>query len=647
MAKDHADYVATILLTMKARFIAILFLCCTVAFAQQKLKKADRLFDEMAYVEAAQAYEDYFEKGAKNKPESTSLLNMADAYYFTRNYEKAAKWYSKTQLGDVHFNRYVQSLRIQKKYTEADRLTEQRFSNDARALQQYHALKHQLESSINKKPAFSITNLPSNSRLADFGTAFYGGKIVYASAKDTMGTGGRYYKYNKQPFLKLFVAERQPENGTLFGEVEFFPESQVNYHNATVAFADAETVYFSANMVKPGGRPDNDGNGTNNLQLLRGKISNGQLETQSLPFNSKEYSVAQPALSPDGKWLYFVSNMPGGYGETDIYKVEVKANGTFGPPQNLGPLINTPYKEMFPFEQDGILYFASEGHYGLGGLDIFKSTIIEDGFTELQNLGMPINSNRDDFALIISPDGSYGYFSSNRDGGRGDDDIYYFTKVKECEQKLSGFVVSKTSRQPINNAVVKALGKDGLELTSAKTDADGFYSFSMPCDAVVIVETSRENYTSQEKEIPKGNDPEVKIDFELIGYDDLVIKDNGVEKIAINPIYFHLDMYTITPQAETELDKVVYALKNFPEMIIKIESHTDSRASDEYNLTLSQNRAKATYDYIISKGIDPKRIESITGYGETKLLNNCDNDVPCTEEQHKLNRRSDFIVVRK
>ncbi len=633
---------------MRVKMLFILLFSFTFSFGQQKLKKADRLFDEMAYLEAVKAYEEYFVKAKSEKPQGKSLLNMADAYYFTRNYREASKWYAKATLDDVRFNRYVQSLRIQKKYDEADRLMQQRLGNDAQKLRRFNKQKLYLDSLTKLPPAFSITNLPSNSRLSDFGAAFYGSKVVYSSAKDTMGTGGKYYKYNEQPFLKLYVAERHPEDGTLFGEKEFFPKSQISYHNGTPVFANAETVYFSSNYVKGGGRLDTNAKGTGNLQLLRGTIKGNEMQVECLPFNSKDYSVAQPAVSADGRWLYFVSDMPGGYGETDIYKVEIMSGGTFGQPLNLGSVVNTPHKEMFPFVKDDALYFASEGHYGLGGLDIFESKIAAETYAEPKNLGLPINSNHDDFAYILSADGKYGYLSSNREGGKGDDDIYFFTKKEECKQSVSGVVLHKKLKTPIRGAKITALGADGKIIAAAEADADGFYIMNLPCNISVTIEVSHEDFTNEKTEVVAAKEPvQRKVDFELTKYDDLIVKEGEVEKVAINPIYFDLDKYGITKRAVIELDKVVYIMKNFPNIIIKIESHTDSRASDDYNITLSQNRAKATYEYIISKGIEPKRIESVTGYGETRLLNGCSNDVPCSEEQHRLNRRSEFIIVKR
>jgi outer membrane protein OmpA-like peptidoglycan-associated protein/tetratricopeptide (TPR) repeat protein len=636
---------------MKVKLSILLLLLCTIAFSQQKLKKANRLFDEMAYVEAAEAYEEYFEKAKSEKPQGTSLLNLADAYYFTRNYSKASKWYGKAELDDVRFNRYVQSLRIQKKYDEADRLMQQRMGNDAQKLQRFNRQKLYLDSITKLPPAFTVTNVASvNTDKSDFCTAFYGTQVVFSSSKDTMKIGGKTYKYNMQPYLELYIADRNEGDGMLINQKKFVAKNQIDYHNAVVAFSpDMHTMYYSANTVRPSGKLNNSKGGTNNLGVFYGLVEVDNLrEVKPLPSNSLEYSVAHPALTEDGRWLYFVSDMPGGYGETDIYKVEVMADGTFGQPQNLGPVVNTPHKEMFPFVQGNVLYFSSKGHYGLGGLDVFKSKITADSYGEPENMGMPINSNLDDFALVFSADGSYGYLSSNRDGGRGDDDIYYFTRKEECKQSVSGVVLHKKIKTPLKGAKITAVGADGKFIASAEADNDGYYTFILPCDAVVIIQASEEDYTAEKAEVVTAKEPEQrKVDFELTKYDDLVIKQGEVEKVAINPIYFDLDKYDITKQAVIELDKVVYVMKNFPGIIIKIESHTDSRASDEYNITLSQNRARATYQYIISKGIDASRIESVTGYGETRLLNGCSNDVPCSEEEHQLNRRSEFIIVRK
>lgn len=631
---------------MKKLFYIFTLLVSVAAFGQQyKLKKAEKLFDEMAYAEAAEAYEDYL--GNENKPDAKVLLRIAESYYYTGQTAEALKWYEgwaathpsgPVTLADWH---YAQVKRIETGsdigifvYYKFDEDKSERLINQKQYLD-----------SINAQPSqYTITNLPSNTRLADFGTAFYGGKIVYASAKDTV-TGGHIHKRNNQPFLNLYIAERHPEDGTLFGETAFFPKSQITWHNATPAFVNSSSLYFSANIVKGNGNLNSNDKGTANVRLLKGTMNGDRLETQDLPFNSKNYSVAQPAVTADGKWLYFVSDMPGGYGETDIYKVEIKANGSYGKPQNLGPEVNTPHREMFPFVQNDILYFASDGHYGLGGLDVFKSEITADAFTLPQNVGKPVNSNLDDFAFIITGNGDYGYFSSNRAGGKGDDDIYYFTKIKPCEETVAGIVLHKKTGLPLKGLRVSAKDVEDGEIASAETDAEGFYQLKLPCGAIVIIEINEGDSVPDKKEITVT--PGVKVDFEITKYDDLVTKDTGIEKITINTIFFEFDKWDITPQAAAELDKVVYAMQSFPDIIIKIESHTDSRGSDEYNMVLSVNRAKATHEYILSKGMAANRIESVNGYGETQLVNNCSNGATCSNEEHLRNRRSEFIIVKK
>ncbi|MCO6148380.1 OmpA family protein [Flavobacterium sp. NRK1] len=641
-------------------FLLSLLLLATAGFSQSKLKKADRLFADYAYVDAAKEYEKYLEDA--KEPGIETIKNVADAYYYTGNTTNALRWYTKLDgvmagdMDDKYFNRYLQSLRAEGNYQKADELLKRRLEakGDQEAINKLIRQKKYLDSLNNAPANYTVSNLAINTDKSDFGTAFYGNQIVYSSSKDTTKVGGKIYSWTDQPFLELYVADRNAEDGSLFNDKKFISDEQTQYHNATLTFSpDLKTVYYSANVVKKNDRLNNDKEGTNNFEIIKGDIDGDKLtNVEKLPFDSKEYSVGHPALSSDGKWLYFVSDMPGGLGDTDIYIAEVYANGKVGEPKNLGPKINTAGREMFPFVSDSILYFSSDGHYGMGGLDVFESRRIKDlEFSEPKNLGVPVNSSRDDFSFIIDKDKKYGYFSSARTGGKGDDDIYYFTRQEPpCDQWVSGKVTNMKYKIAINQADIKVYDQYGDMITSVKTGEDGTYKVKVPCGTKFKIEASKENHTKADKEIEtsKKNGEETKnVDFELSNYTDLVKKENNVEKVDINPIYFDFNKYNITEQAAVELDKVVYIMKNFPSIVIKIESHTDSRGKDEYNLKLSQERAKSTYDYIIARGIDPSRIESVKGYGESRLINKCKNGVPCTDEEHFQNRRSDFIIVKK
>ncbi|MDV6167858.1 OmpA family protein [Flavobacterium sp. DG1-102-2] len=641
-------------------FLLSLLLCATAGFSQSKLRKADRLFAEYAYVDAAKEYEKYLADA--KEPGIETIKNAGDAYYYTGNTASALRWYSKLdgftagEMDDKYFNRYIQSLKAEGNHQKAYDLTKKRLDakGDQAAITRLISQKKYLDSLNAAPPNYKLTNLAINTDKSDFGAAFYGNQVVYSSSKDTTKVGGKTYSWTDQPFLELFVADRNASDGSLFNDKKFISGEQTQYHNATVTFSpDNKMMFYSANVVKKNDRLNNAKEGTNNFEIIKGNLDGDKLtNVEKLPFNSKEYSVGHPALSSDGKWLYFVSDMPGGLGETDIYVAEVFGDGKVGTPQNLGPTINTTGKEMFPFVNDSILYFASDGHYGMGGLDVFESRRIKDfQFSEPKNLGAPVNSGRDDFSFIIDKEKKYGYLSSCRPGGRGDDDIYYFTRQEPpCSQWVSGKVTNAKYKMAINLADVKVLDKFGDVIASAKTKEDGTYKVEVPCGSKIKVEASKENHTKADKEldINKKNGEETKnVDFELNNYADLIKKEDNVEKVDINPIYFDYDKYAITEQAATELDKVVYVMKNFPAIVIKIESHTDSRGKDDYNLKLSQNRANATHDYIVARGIDASRIESVKGYGETRLRNKCKNGVKCTDAEHALNRRSDFIIVKK
>lgn len=642
---------------MKRIILIVSVFFCFAGHAQQKLTKADKLFAGLAYIDAAKAYEDYLAE--EEHPSVQAIKNAADAYYYTGNMEGALRWYIRLAeitgpgMEEKYFRRYIQALRAAEQYPKADDLLKKRLEakGDRAMMARFASQKKSLDSLTAATPVYTVTNLAINSDKADFGTAFYGDRIVYASSKET---GGKTYAWNEQPYLDLYVADRNAGDGSLYGDAKFVPDDQTRYHNATLAFSpDLTTVYYSANNVNAKDRLENSKEGTNNIEIIRATIKNGKLNSpKAVPFNSKEYSVGHPALSADGKWLYFASDMPGGYGETDIYVIEITTTGFTGKPKNLGPAINTAGREMFPFISGSTLYFSSDGHYGLGGLDVFESKKSEGhSFSDPKNLGKPINSNFDDFSFIINAAYTYGYFSSNRRGGRGDDDIYYFTKAeKPCTQWVSGNVNDKKDGGAIGEAIITVYNAFDEVIASSKSAADGTYRIEVPCNAKLRLEATRPVHNKVDKDIETtaltGSDIKGP-DFVLVNYDDLVRTEDNIEKVDINPIFFDFDKWDITPQASAELEKVVFVMTSFPDVVIRIESHTDSRGSDEYNKVLSANRAKSTYDYLLARNIDSSRIESVEGYGEERLRNKCSNGVECTEVEHLMNRRSDFIIVKK
>lgn len=631
---------------MKRYLPILLILCFGSAVGQSVLKKADRLYEALAYTEAAAEYERYLSD--KENPDPEVLLKTAESYYHIGNTRQALFYYKEylkaaAPVDDAQvIDHYILALRGEEQYIGADLVAMDQLKKESEALKKrFDAQKMYLDSLNRTEPKFKVTNLDGNTAVADFGTVFYKDKVVYASAKDSVRDGAKTYAWNEQPYLELYVADRTAD-GSFKNEKKFLSRAQTGYHNAAVAFSpDNKLMFVSVNNVGKKDRLKNSKDGSNTIQLLYGKVEGETLKNKKpAPFNSPDYNVGQPAVSPDGKWLYFVSDMPGGFGQTDIYKAEIGEDGMLGTPQNLGEAINTRGREMFPFVKGDTLFFSSDGHYGLGGLDVFYSANTANGYSIPKNLGRPVNSNRDDFGYILWGDGTYGYLSSNRAGGKGDDDIYYFAKDDVCGRLIAGTVTNPKSGQPVEGVEIKAQADGKTYQDTSK--ADGSYSITIPCNVQVsVIEATKPGYA------PAKIDPDGDGNFDMIAYQNLVKQRGDVELIDINPIYFDFDQYYITPQAAVELDKVVFVMEHFPDVIIKIESHTDCRGNDDYNMRLSDDRAKSTYSYIVSKGIDPKRIESVHGYGETRLLNKCSNNVECTEEEHQLNRRSDFIIVKK
>lgn len=640
------------------KIITVIGLLVVMAgFSQTQNKTADALFDRMWYLDAAKAYEHAVNGGDNSKE---TLQRIGDCYYFNTNMQKANEWYQKVvsqypnDVSAEYIFRYAQTLEGIKSYDLAKKwmkkFSEKASDSDIRA-KNFSFKDQTINKILNQDSQFTLQNLSINSAYSDFGPMFYKEQLLYATTIDSSYASTNRYAWNDQPYLNLKLGKISPsQTDVTFGE-KFSNEINTKYHEACVAFSPNEdTIYFTRNNYN--GKLKRDGKGINNLKLYsatatdkEGKISWGNVK--ELPFNSDDYSVGQPTLSKDGKKLYFVSDMPGTIGATDIFVVDILGDNKFSEPKNLGDKINTMGREMFPYVTERSLYFASDGHLGLGGLDVFESLITDEVFETPNNLGEPLNSNMDDFAYIINEESNLGFVSSNRTTGKGDDDIYSFERTPICKQLIKGCIFNELTEKPLVETTVTLTTPEGAKIEEVTTNADGEYEFKTPiaCTESYVLTASKQGFTSASAPV---STPSIsgKTILDLGIKSNLIVRENGVLKIKIGIIFFDLDKSEIRYDAAIELNKVVLLLTQYPEMVIKIESHTDSRAKDDYNLALSDRRAKASRDYIISQGVAPERIESAIGYGETQLINGCYNGVPCTNEQHQMNRRSEFLILK-
>jgi outer membrane protein OmpA-like peptidoglycan-associated protein/tetratricopeptide (TPR) repeat protein len=621
--------------------------------AQEKL--ADKFFGNYSYVKATELYKEVLKKGDTS---AHVLTRLGDCYYNNSNSEDAALWYKKAlqkyedDLNPEYIYKYIQSLRSLGNYPEANewmkKFTEIQ-NNDTRVkgydpenISKYNELAKTENDRVVK-----LVNLPINSKYSDFGSFIQNDQLYFASSRDT--DEKKLYNWNQEPFLDIYqVSIDKKSDSITYGSVDFINAEKINtdYHEASIAITnDGKTMYFTRDNVSKKNKVKYDKKGTTHLKLYKATlVGDTWTEIEELPFNDDVFSTGHPALSPDNKILYFVSDRDGGIGQTDIYKVEINEDNTYSDPVNLGEKINTEGREMFPFvSQDSTFYFSSDGHLNLGFLDIFKSNIIKDVNAQPENLGAPYNSGFDDFAFFINPseneNDKTGYFSSNRPDGQGSDDIYGFD-ASICLQTIKGITRDKNTNDIIAGTTVKLINEVGKVLEEVETNENGEYEFTVDCNKKYTVIGSKEDYKDDLKKISTDNKHENVTEADL--YLEPLINDN---QIVINPIFFDFDKWNIRTDAQYELENIVDVMRAHPTMVIKIESHTDSRGSDKYNMKLSDRRAKSTRDYIISRGIAADRIESAIGYGETQLLNKCANGVKCSAEEHQLNRRSYFYII--
>ncbi len=627
------------------------------------LQKADEYFDKMWYSEAAELYESFLKNNEENYTYEV-IQKAGDSHYFNTNMERAFYWYDllynryKEDISAENIFKYAHSLKGTGKYARAKRLMRLYDRKVKKEGMRYTVedprttpKEKVLDNILNTEQEYTIRNIKTNSEYSDFSPMFYNeDQLVFASAMDSSFFSTRRYKWNNQPYLDLYVAKVNNESQEVKDAIKFSKKINTKYHEASVTFSpDNTTMYFTRNNY--GKKLKRDKNGVNNLKIYRSrKVAGSWTEATEVPFNSDEFSTGHPALSPDGKQLYFVSDRPGSLGETDIFVVDVYEDGGYSDPRNLGPEINTERKEMFPFISDKKLYFSSNGHIGLGGLDIYEAAFDEEnGFQQVKNMGKPVNSKKDDFSYIVNEGTQKGFFASNRRGGKGDDDIYSFSRLLPEELNLNaiaGVVTEQVTGEVMPEALVTLLDENNIKLKEVISDKDGSFVFEdLDSNTKYTVRTNKEGYSEVVLNTPTKDNELINVEVSLEKLEDLIVLEEGIKKIKLNMIFFNFDKSNIRDDAATELNRLVAVMQENPSMIIKIESHTDSRGKAAYNKYLSDKRAKSTRAYIISKGIDPKRIESAIGYGEERLLNGCDGSIRCSSAQHQLNRRSEFIIV--
>jgi outer membrane protein OmpA-like peptidoglycan-associated protein/tetratricopeptide (TPR) repeat protein len=659
LSRQDSSNMKSTILRFEIVFLLSLIIASTSYAQKRGIEKADKKYNRYAYIDAIEVLEKVAKKGYKDEK---MFLKLGNAYFFNAEYDKAESAYRElftlnpNQNEQVIF-RYSLALKSVGKYEEADLYLE-KFNAIASADKRaslFNDNRDYLEVIKMNSKRYYVEDAGINSIYSDYGSSMNGDKLVFATARDTGNFSKRKFKWNNKYFTNLFASDVKEDFDAPLGTPKRFGKKlNSKFHEASAVFTkDGTTMYFTRNNYLNRQIRRNQNNDIL-LKIYRATWRNGAWsDVVELPFDSDEYSCAHPVLSPDEKTMYFASDMPGSFGGSDLYKVAINPDGSFGTPINLGSKINTPGRETFPFiSSENELYFASDGHPGLGGLDIFVSKIKTDGsFGTVQNLGTPLNSRKDDFAFYMNAVGRTGYFTSNRESGKGFDDIYKFTELKKlnCEQLLEGILRDVDTNEPIADAQLTLFSSDMDKIATISTNKEGFYSFgTVECDTKLFVRADKADYETTEVPL---NTPKTTGNT----YIPLTLKKRlvrieegtdlaGREILDIPIIYFDLDKSFIRKDAAFELEKVLAVMNQYPKMKIDVRSHTDSRQTKEYNQRLSERRAKSTIAWLIRNGISPDRITG-RGYGETQLVNKCADGVKCSEAEHQMNRRSQFIVV--
>lgn len=637
-------------------YLLCMMLFAMVAKAQQPLppqlefeiRKAKLNYDIKKYNTAAGLYKKLYGKIKDEELQNEMLYMVAESYRRANNFKQAFEWYEKlvnTKYPDVRIiYSYGLLLKNFERYDEASRqFGDYLFEvpGDKNAKREMLACANAQIWKANPKRFTTLEVKALNTEFSDYSPFFYQGNMIWASSRKE-ATGNEIFEWTGQKCSDFFEAVKTGESWGAATNLKGNINSDFN-EGAGWTDSTGTTLYFTQCN-------GSDGTGMNCKVYVSYKQNGTWTSPKVLPFCSDSFSVGHPAMSPDGKRLYVASDMPGGFGEKDIYYIPYTSfNDSWGTPVNLGKQVNTSEDDMFPYAAaDGTIYFASKGWPGMGGLDLFQTADSAGGFKKAVNLESPINSGGDDFGISFVPKSELksvkdpiAYFCSNRQGGTGDDDIYAIIP-KPFVLLVKGKVVDKESGLPLALTNIAVSNTDGTNLLTLKTNEQGEFAGELPLEQDLSFTARKEKYFASEPlsatSFGISKDSTINLTFYLAPI------PNDEYEFTIKGIYYDLDKYDIRPDAAKVLDSLVTILNMNPGITIELGSHTDSRAPEDYNLTLSQKRAESCVAYLTKKGIAKDRLTAV-GFGETQLVNECADGVDCTEEQHQENRRTTFRIL--
>ena len=637
----------------------LLGLFVPVSAQKAELRRADLFYKEQVYPKAFKFYRKAY---LKDSSDVRILRRLADVSYRIgengQSLRYAAKLISRNTIAPDDYLRYAKALKVNGNYV-ASAYWLKRYNALGEGNEQGEELELQLVDMMElfrDSSSYEVTPLAINTDKSEIGPTVVGNKLVFCSSGMQLHNSRKSY-LDEEPYLKLYSADILPDGQTGTPKI-FAPTLSSRFHDGPICYAPkGNLLYITHNQQGPSTKSRDE---FVHLKIQKAKQEAGRWNYASdLPFNSRKYSVAHPAANACGDVVFFVSDRPGGYGGTDLY-VSRLVNGEWTKPLNLGPEINSSGNELFPYlAADSTLYFSSNGHGGLGGLDLFKATPEDGKYQMVRNLGAPINSPGDDFGIALLEQGNKGYFSSNRNGGKGQDDIYFFEK-KEFRVPVHFVVNDAESGTKIARAKIFVLDQEGDTVASGLSNSAGVLDLDLDGGKEYRVHVFGKNYfqSRQDLLVARDNNGETRSENIQLTFNP-GIEGNGthplfmdledgqpIQVLGVYSIHYDLAKWNLRPDDNEVLNSILDFLAANPDVELRIESHADSRGKREMNDLLSQKRARIVNNFFVSRYINPSRIR-YKGFGESRLLNICLDGVKCSEDEHAVNRRSVLKIIRK